>query len=64
VFEYKKTNRNYLNKKINNNIIKNKKIELKIIFLLSFEFGGFLNNIKVIIIAQNINNTDQPVIKA
>ena len=32
--------------------------------LLSLDFGGFLIFIKIIIVAQNINKIDHPVIRA
>tara|TARA_Y100001978_G_C23378451_1_gene284331 strand:+ start:274 stop:468 length:195 start_codon:yes stop_codon:yes gene_type:complete len=54
----------YLNTKI---VIKiNKKIDKDFITmeLLSLDFGGFLIFIKIIIVAQNINKIDHPVIRA
>ena len=45
-----------INKKINIDFIK--------IELVSLDFGGFLIFIKTIIIAQNINKIDHPVIRA
>ena len=59
-----KNESDYLNTKI---VIKiNKKIDKDFITmeLLSLDFGGFLIFIKIIIVAQNINKIDHPVIRA
>ena len=46
-----------------NNIMKNKN-DIKIVLFVSFDLGGFLKIIKIIIIDQNITKITQPVISA
>ena len=43
--------------------IEKKAIDLKIIFFDKIEFGGFLIEIKTIMIVQNKNKITQPIIK-